>query len=59
MAKVKPAEAAVRPPVMDGMPSTNRNSPSSPYTTEGTPAKLRMLSSMKLLKRFFGAYSSR
>ena len=38
---------------------TNTPSPSSPYTTDGTPARLDMLTSMICVSRFFGAYSSR
>ena len=38
---------------------TNTASPSSPYTIDGTPARLAMLISMKLVSLFLGAYSSK
>jgi hypothetical protein len=39
--------------------STKIARPSRPYTTEGTPARLRTFSSTNLVNRFRGAYSSR
>ena len=53
-----PAEAMDLPPVRPPRLFTNRNKPSRPYTIEGTPARLRMFSSMNRVNRFLSAYSS-
>ena len=54
-----PAEMRVAPPVNPLIACTNIARPRMPYTIEGTPDRLRMLTLMKFVSRFFGAYSSR
>ena len=63
MASVIPPDSVELPPVRRSRPKScplsSSASPSRPYTTDGTPARLRMLISMNEVKRFLGAYSSR
>ena len=61
--------ASVMPPAMMFRPepssssefitATKTDSPSRPYTTDGTPARLRMLTWMNRVSRVSAAYSSR
>ena len=53
-----PAAAMDLPPVRSPRLFTKKNKPSRPYTIAGTPARLRMFSSMNRVNRFLGAYSS-
>ncbi len=63
MASVSPAEITVAPfdsgPVMKRRAFTKIANPSNPKTTDGTPARLRMFTSMNRVSRDCGAYSSR
>ena len=47
------------PTPIDWNTATNTDSPSRPYTTDGTPARLRMLIWMNRVSRPSPAYSSR
>ncbi len=58
-ARVRPPETRVRPPVIPAATLTKMARPRSPYTIDGTPARLRMLASKSLVSLVSGAYSSR
>ena len=58
-ANVRPAASGVAPPVMKLPPLTKIERPRMPYTTDGTPARLRMFRSMNEVSFEGVAYSSR
>ena len=61
-ASVIPPARMLRPdplPSTASMNATKTARPSRPYTTDGTPARLRMLIWMKRVSRVSPAYSSR